>query len=190
MEEKEELEMEIVEEKKTPVKKPASRSNAKKTATTSSKKKLVAVDLNELVEVKSCVYGELSYIARSGDEVKWESFGDVAWMTVGALMEMRNSQRDFFEKQWIVLCGDNAQAVLDYLQIDKYYKVINELEDFDKIFTYTPEEIPAVVSELPDSTKETIARRAYAKIKDGELDSKKMIDVLQTSLGYNLEDPQ
>ena len=184
--------VEATEEKKTPAKK----APAKKTAEAPAKeaparKKLKPVDRNELVEVKSCVYGSLEYISyATGSSIKWETFGDTNWVTVSDLMEIRNSQRAFFEKQWIMPVGDNAGDVIAYLQLDKYYKTFSSLESFDEIFSYDPSEIPAVIAKLSDSTKETIARRAYALIESGELDSNKMITALQDALGYDLTEPQ
>lgn len=155
-----------------------------------ARKKITPVSLNELVEVRSCVYGELNYHAPSGNHICWTNFDDLNWMTVSDLMEMRNSQRAFFEKNWIVLVGDNAAAVAQYLQIERYYKSINTTEDFDEIFTYDPEDVPAVIEKMSSSIKETVARRAYDLIKTGQLDSNKMISVLEETLGYDLKDPQ
>lgn len=156
-----------------------------------AKKKITPVDRNELVETRSCVYGELNYVSYStGNRITWHTFGDTNWITVSDLMEIRNSQRAFFEKPWIVLVGDNARAVMEYLQIEKYYKTISAIESFDEIFTYSPDDIPGIVAKLSDSTKEAVARRAYALMKSGDLDSKKMITALEDSLGYDLTEPQ
>lgn len=181
--------------KKTSTKKPASKAeSAVKPETPKDipqKKKITPVDRNELVEVRSCVYGELNYVSRStGNRITWKTFDDPNWVTVGDLMEMRNSQRDFFEKNWIVLVGDNANDVMQYLQVDRYYKMVTSTENFDDIFKYSPDEIPGVVSKLSDSMKETVARRAYALIRNHELDSRTMITALEEALGYDLTDPQ
>lgn len=197
--------IEITESKtELPVKAPGKKTSTKKTAPkaelteeqnapkiASQKKKITPVDRNELVEVRSCVYGELNYVSRStGNRITWKTFDDPNWVTVGDLMEMRNSQRDFFEKNWIVLVGDNAKDVMQYLQVDRYYKMVTNTENFDDIFKYSPDEIPGVVSKLSESMKETVARRAYALIQNHELDSRTMITALEEALGYDLTDPQ
>ena len=170
------------------------RKTTKKASTPSksapARKKIKKVDLQELVEVQSCTYGTLYYRAPDGNEVRWKTFGDVAWMTVGDLMIMRNSQRDFFEEQLICLCGDNAMEVLEYLQVDKYYKDIKDTTSFDIIFEADPAEVPAMIEKLSDGAKETLARRAYAKVQNNELDSVKMVKVLEEALGYDLTTPQ
>lgn len=170
--------------------KPAKKTVTKKAAAP-ARKKIKPVDLNELVEVQSCVYGSMDYISYgTGHKISWQTFGDTNWVTVGDLMEMRNSQRAFFEKHWIVLVGDNAPAVMQYLQIDKYYKTIKSTEDFDEIFNYEPEEISGVVANLSESIKETLARRAYMLIESGDLRDYRVITALEDALGYDLKDPQ
>jgi hypothetical protein len=157
--------------------------------TVSAKKKLATVKKDDQVMVKSCVYGQLTFISRSnGNSVVWNEFGDVAYMSVEDLIDMRNTQRAFFEKNWVIPVGDNAEAVIQSLQLEKYYETFSTFEDFDKIFSYNPEDIPAVMEKLSDSMKETVARRAYALIKDGTLDSVKMIDALEKELGYDLRE--
>lgn len=176
---------------KTETTKTTKKTPAKKPPAPPARKKIKPVDLNELVEVQSCVYGSMDYISYgTGHKISWQTFGDTNWVTVGDLMEMRNSQRAFFEKQWVVLVGDNASEVMQYLQIDKYYNRIKSTEDFDEVFNYSPEEISAVVTNLSESTKETLARRAFMLIESGELNNYQVITALENSLGYDLKDPQ
>ena len=175
--------------------KPAPKRKTTKKATTETKpaparKRIKKVDLQELVEVQSCTYGSLYYRAPDGNEVRWSTFGDVAWMTVGDLMIMRNSQRDFFADQLICFCGDNAREVMEYLQVDQYYNEIKDTDSFDDIFEADPDEVPALIEKLSDGAKETLARRAYSKVQNNELDSVKMIKVLEEALGYDLTTPQ
>ena len=159
---------------------------AKKTPTTRTLEK---IDPNELIEVQSCTYGELTYISRkTGYQIIWDDFGCTNPVTVGDLIDMRNGQKRFFEEPWIVLLGDRAPIIIDYLQVGKYYKNISKLEDFDEIFNYEPADIPAVVKELSQGTKEIIARRAYALIQDGELDSRKMIEAIESATGFKISE--
>lgn len=169
---------------------------AQKKASTTSKKEpmkkritLKDIDLNDLVEVKSCVYGTLEYISKkTGYRVRWSEFGQTEYMTVEELLVMRNSQRAFFEDQLIVLTGDNAADVINFLQLEKYYSHISDVEDVDKIFTTPPSKIPGVLKHFTDAAKENIARRAYDLIQQNELTDMQVIKVLEKSLGYQLTD--
>ena len=156
---------------------------------TPTPKVLKKIDPNELIDVQSCIYGELTYISRkTGYTIIWEDFGAVNMVTVGDLIDMRNGQKRFFEEPWIMLLGERAPIIIDYLQVGKYYKNISKLEDFDEIFKYDPSEIPAVLKDVSQGTKEAIARRAYALIQEGELDSRKMIEQIEKATGFTIQD--
>ena len=101
---------------------------------------------------------------------------------------MRNTQPQFFTNNWVVLVGDNADSVKSFLQIDRYYKGFDAVDGFDELFDYEPEEIIAVVGKMSGSMKENVARRAYALIETGELDSVKTIAALEEACGYELRE--
>ena len=88
----------------------------------------------------------------------------------------------------IMIVGENAKDVIDYLQLNKYYADFGSIDEIDAIFEASPEEIKRIVANLPDKAIETIARRAYALIEDGTIDSQRVINALQDSLGYELVD--
>lgn len=148
---------------------------------------LPKVSLNDLVEVQSCVYGELIYVSKqTGNRILWDDFGSSNPMTIQELLDMRNAQRKFFEAVWITLVGDNAQSVIDYLQVGRFYNKISSIDDFDEIFNYDPADIPSIVGNMSASMKEIIARRAYALVQDGALDSRRMIDAIESATGFEI----
>jgi len=152
-------------------------------------KKLERIDPNEIIDVQSCTYGELIYVSKkNGYTILWDDFGCVNPVTVGDLIDMRNGQKKFFEEPWIVLTGDRAPIIMEYLQIAKYYNNFNKIEDFDEIFSYEPDELKSVVSSMSDSMKEVVARRAYALVHEGSLDSNKLIVAIEESTGYKIQD--
>lgn len=162
---------------------------SKKPEKTVEKKKLTLADvkLTDLVEVQSCAYGKLIYLSKkTGYKIIWNNFGESEYLTVEELLSMRNGQRKFFENQWLIIAGENADDVINFLQLEKYYKNISSLDDFDEIFNYSPDEISGILEKLSDGTKETVARRAYALVQSGELDSKKIIDVIENITGYEI----
>lgn len=152
-------------------------------------RKLEKIDPNELVDVQSCTYGRLTYISsRNGCKTVWDSFGAMNIMTVGDLIDMRNSQRRFFEEPWIIIVGERASVIMEYLQVAKFYKKISKLEDFDEIFNYDAKDIPAILKDLSLSNKEVVARRAYALVKEGQLDSRKMIEAIENATGFMIRE--
>lgn len=159
---------------------------------TSSAKKRVSsrnMDMNELVDVQSAVYGGLVYVSKkTGYTIEWPDFGSTQPVTVDELMTMRNSQPAFFKKGWVRLIGDNAEEVKHYLQLERY--CANELpyEDFDEVYELSAEDIVSTVSGLSDSMKESIARRAIDLINDGVIDSNKKINAIEAATGYDLSE--
>lgn len=147
------------------------------------------MDMNELVDVQSAVYGGLVYVSRkTGYVIEWQEFGSIQPLTVDELMTMRNSQPAFFKNGWVRLIGDNAEDVKHYLQLERYYTNELPFEDFDDVYELSADDIAAVVSGLSDSMKESIARRAIDLIKDGVIDSNKKINAIETATGYDLSE--
>lgn len=146
------------------------------------------VSLDETIDVKSCFMGKLNWTSKkTGYNLKWSEFGDVNPMTVSELLDMRNGDRRFFEEHWVSLVGERAKPIMEYLQISKYYKDINTVDDIDVIFTYAPDEIVAVVSNFDSHNKELVALRAASLIKEDKLDSLKVIAAVKEATGYGLE---
>ena len=70
-----------------------------------SKKKLKLED-DVLISVKSNVYGQLIYINhKTGDETRWEEYGEPQSLSVADLRAMKAKQLDFFKENWITILG-------------------------------------------------------------------------------------
>ena len=159
--------------------------------TTEAKRRVSSrnMDMNELVDVQSAVYGGLVYVSRkTGYVIEWQEFGSIQPLTVDELMTMRNSQPAFFKNGWVRLVGDNAEDVKHYLQLERYYTTELPFENFDDVYEMSAEDIIAVVGGLSDSMKESIARRAIDLIKDGVIDSNKKINAIEAATGYDLSE--
>lgn len=147
---------------------------------------LADVNLTDLVEVRSCVYGGLVYIANNGYRVDWDEFGASQYMTVQDLMTMRNTQKSFFVNNWVCLCGDNAADVTSFLQLDRYTNKSIDPDTIDDVFEMSPPELRAALESYSPAMRDVVVRRAYALIQDGTLDSNKLIDVIEDVTGYDL----
>jgi len=151
-------------------------------------KKLTQLNMSELVEIKSCCYGTLFYKSNAGYTLTWSDFGATQAIPISELVTMRNEHPGFFTNNWVAIVSDNAKDVISTLQLDRYYKDISVFESFDDIFGYKPKELKAALSKMNPAMKETVARRAYALIQDGVLDSHKTIEILEQELGFELSD--
>lgn len=162
-------------------------ATAKKVEAT-KRKVIKEVSLLEIVTVVSNFYGQLSYTSKkNGYITEWSRYGEEQPMTVEELMTMRNTQRKFFERNWIRLVGDNAEDVIAFLQLERYFPKESANVDLEQIISMSPSEIRKIVPGLSASLRESLARLTMEKINAEELDSMIKITALEESCGFKLK---
>ena len=145
------------------------------------------VQLDDMVCVRSCFYGNLVYVSKkTGYIVEWQNFDAEQYMTVEELLYMRNTQPRFFKEPWIRLVGDNADAVFKFLSLERYNTSVLSYGSFRDIFAMPVEDIEAIVSEFSDSMKESFARYARMNIIDNELTDLRVINAISHATGFDL----
>lgn len=181
-------------EKKEPVKKAAKSPVMKnetakvETKSTAKRKSLSSFDQNELVELKSCFYGQLIYISRAGYSLTFPEFGAVELIPIKELITMRNEQPVFFRNGWVVPVSKNAQEIIDALQLTRYYKNISIFENFDDIFEMEIGDLISLIKNMAPAMKENVARRAFQLKNDGVIDSAKIIEAISEATGFSLDE--
>lgn len=145
------------------------------------------IPLDTMVTVVCNTIGGATYISKksTGYIVEWEDIGSEEYMELGELVAMRNTDRRFFEDNWIVLEDTDEYDAMDlyeFLKVSKYYTNVFTSRNIDDLFTYEKDKIIKTVSTLSRGMKETIAVRAKQKLDEGTLD-KNIIDILESSLG-------
>lgn len=149
--------------------------------------KYMSIPLDTLIPVTCNVKGGAIYISKriNGYTITWDEFGSTEYLELAELVAMRNSDRRFFEDNWII-CEDTedftAMHIYDFLKVAKYYKNIFTPENIDTIFEKEPSEIIKNIAPLSKGLKETIAVRAKEKIDSGDLDSTKKINAFESAL--------
>lgn len=153
---------------------------------------ITRIPLDLIVTVKNNQTSPLLY--RSNDDstlLEWDEFGSEEYMTVRELVTMRNSQRRFFEDNWITLDDTDeytADELYKFLRVDKMYSKILDIWQIEDLFHSKPSEVKAVISTLSKGMKQTIKDFAIKKYKSGALDSKQLIKALEESLMIELEE--
>ena len=150
-------------------------------------KKATRNTLDTIVTVVCNTIGGATYISKkaSGYIVEWEDFGSEEYMELGELVAMRNTDRRFFEDNWIVLEDTDeydAMQLYEFLKVSKYYTNVFTSRNIDELFSYSKDKIAKTISTLSRGMKETIAARAKQKLDENTLD-KNIIDILESSLG-------
>lgn len=149
--------------------------------------KATRIPLDTMVTVVCNTIGGATYISKkaSGYIVEWEDFGSEEYMELGELVAMRNTDRRFFEDNWIVLEDTDeydAMQIYEFLKVAKYYTNVFTSRNIDELFSYSKDKIAKIISTLSRGMKETIAVRAKQKLDDNTLD-KNIVDTLESALG-------
>ncbi len=164
-------------------------------------KKKLRLDDNVLISVKSNRFGELIYINhKTGDETRWENFGDVQPLSVGDLRAMKAKQLTFFKENWITIEGiedadddyDDVEIeeIYEALQISQYYDEYLCPKDINKVFNWTTDEMKNKIPRMTKSVRESILVRANELIKLNILDSMSKVKALEEVLGCELTSPE
>lgn len=142
------------------------------------------LDPSMYVTVKNGFNGTLVYKSRkTGEQFIWQSFGDEQDMELAELKAAKNSYKSFFINNWFLF---DDPEIVEWLGMGQYYKHALNSESFDKLFSKSPEEIEATISELSDGQKKSVIYRAKQLIASGEIDSLKVINALEKSLSVEL----
>lgn len=142
------------------------------------------VSPNQFITVKNGFQGKLIYKSkRTGEKFVWEEFGAEQDMELGELKNARNSNKSYFEKNYFMFDED---WVVYYLGVDRYYKNVLRLDDFDSVFKESPAKLEKIINSLSDGQKHSLGYRARQLIAEGEIDSHKVITTLEKCLGVEL----
>lgn len=140
----------------------------------------------DYVTVRNGTQGVLVYKnTHTGETFIWNNFGDEQEIELRELKNAKSASKSFFINNWFLF---DDPTVVDYLGVSQYYKYALNTDDFNDLFNKTPEEVAEILPNLSDGQKKSVAYRAYQLIKDGTIDSVKMIKVLQEGLNVRLTD--
>lgn len=144
------------------------------------------VDTSQMILVRNGFQGLLVYkSSRTGEVFEWDEFGGEQEMELRELINAKNSAKGFFINNWLLFDDEDAW-VIDYLGVGVYYKNTLNVEEFDELFSMSPDEIGDIVASLSDGQKRSLSYRARVKIANEEIDSTKMIRALEEALGTAL----
>ena len=142
------------------------------------------IDPHQYITVRNGFQGRLIYVSkRTGEKFVWENFGDEQEIELIELKNAKNASKKFFINNWFVF---EDSWVIDYLGVGQFYRNALRLEDFDRVFTLSPDEIRETIGKLSAGQKRSLAYRAKELIARGEIDSNRAIAALEESLGIEL----
>lgn len=138
----------------------------------------------DYVTVKNGFAGRLVYASkRTGERFIWPELGDEQDIELQELKNAKNSSKGFFINNWFLF---DDPAVIAYLGLERYYQNTLNAEDFQGLFEKTPAEIEKIISKIPNGQKASLAFYARQKIANNEIDSLKVINLLEKYLNIQL----
>ena len=144
------------------------------------------IDPSQYVIVRNGFQGRLIYKSpRTNEKFTWESFGDEQEIELRELRNAKGSCKKMFENNWFMF-NEEDDWIIDYLGVRQYYKSSLNIDNFDKIFKMSIEEAEKVISSMSEGLKRSVSYRARQLILDGEIDSRKFIQMLEETLGTEL----
>lgn len=143
------------------------------------------LDPHTIVSVRSGFHGLLIYKSKhTGETFEWADFGDEQDMELQELRSAKAStDKVFYENNWFII---DDPEIVEFLGVAKYYQNSLKIDEFDTLFEMSPEEVSAKVAKLPKGQRMSVAYRARKMIENGDIDSIKLINALENSLGVEL----
>jgi len=76
--------------------------------------------------------------------------------------------------------------VVDFLGVSQYYENAVPIEEFDDIFELPVDEAKDTIEKMSNGQRNSLGYRARQKVVSGDIDSRKMILMLEDMLGIEL----
>jgi hypothetical protein len=149
-------------------------------------KKRVKVNHDVEVKVVNNTTGKLIYRdSRSQQVYEMAEYKDITYITVGELLNMKNTQKDMLEKYWIILeevIDDELELeyVLAYLNIKDNYEKVAEYVDVEKTLNeISVSEIMELFKKLPKSFVVSMVEISALLYKQGKFNDHQKIQFIK-----------
>jgi hypothetical protein len=146
----------------------------------------VQIKDEDMIQVMNGENGELIHRSgRSGRMWKFTRFGQTDRMPFIELMNIYNVNPRCFEEGRLIILN---KQVAENFRLTEIYKNIITPQNLDELFSKNVDELKEIVDKLPESMRLTFVIRARELYAQGKLDSMKLINYIQDTFGFSLED--
>lgn len=136
------------------------------------------------VVVKSAFNGVLVYKnPKTGYTIEFPCIGSEQEVTIDDIKIIKNSMPIFFKEGWLVI---EDQNVIYDQSLEKYFQSVFSKETIEHLFSCKLDEFISGFSALTDGQKKSFLYAAIEGIENGELDSIKKIEYLESEFGVEL----
>lgn len=174
-----------IEKETTAVKPKRKRTTAKTTKAASEKAPEVRVfDKEDLIPCMSVTTGELVYHedwSKSHTRYEWIQYGDVTEVEYQDLKAMLARKSDYLFYPHFIVTDEDFLKENPKLQdvTNQFYGLDNPRNFFDR----SPVSLEAFLNSAPEGVKDAAKTAAAKLIKDGELDSIRIVKTIDSTLG-------
>lgn len=168
-----------------------------KTQPTFTKRKDARIPLDVEVPCLCNVKGGLIYTStrNGGMNAEWSEFGDLQYLDVRELLLMRNSQKRFFDDNWISLKDTDdgeytADEIYKFLRVDDKYGDFYDADNIETFFDLNEKQMADKISKMSRGMKDLIAVMALDKIENDEIDSVKKRRAIIKVLGLDISEDE
>jgi hypothetical protein len=146
-------------------------------------------DLQRMICIKNIARGKLIYKSKRqmGYTIEWASKGDINYMELGEFISLKNTDRRFVTEPWIRIVEDDEIEILKYAQVFDFYKEILGLNNVSDILRLDFDKFKKKFDKLPEGYKNSVVEHAAEMIRNGELDSIKIKNYIEESMGIELD---
>lgn len=116
---------------------------------------------------------------------KFTKFGQMEAIPYGELVAIRNRYFSYFSEGWLVVLDKDVQ---EEFGLTKLYENILTPDNIDLVFKKPIEELEVLVKNLPEGMKNTFINKAQELYESGELDSLKVLKLIEDQFGFSIED--
>lgn len=159
----------------------------KETAVSTGKSTVIKpkkLDPEMYVVVRNGYPGLLVYkSSKTGELFRFEGFGDEHEIELQELKKAKNESKDFFINNWFLI---DDPEVIEYLGVGQYYKDAFSYDEFEALADMTVDEVAEKMKHISEGQKLAVTRYAKQLIRDGRIDSMKVINTLEDGLGVKL----
>lgn len=116
---------------------------------------------------------------------KFTTFGQIQSIPYGELVAIKNNFPRYLKQGWFVILDKQIQ---DEFGLTKMYQNILTPDNIDSVFKKPIEELTVLVNNLPEGMKNTFINKAQQLYDTKNLDSMKVIDLIEQKFGFSLRD--
>lgn len=145
------------------------------------------VNYEEEIACKSVTFGGLLWVSpKTNSHYNWDSIGSIEYIPFGELITLNNTARDFLFKPFIVI---QDPRVVDYFRLLDVYKNVAQVQNLNKLFNSSLQEISSVVDmALRVNMRDIMISKVREMRRSGELNNIDIIRLLETKLCFDISE--